>query len=72
MGNDFVVYSEGLFYASVCSSLPTEEVEKRMKERLCGTHNGWSRSEDKFADGHDNPCPCNHQPETHKHYLFVC
>ena len=26
-GDDFTVYREGLLYASVCSSLPTEEVK---------------------------------------------
>ena len=68
---DFVVYNEGLCYASVCSSLPVEEVQARMQRRPSGTTRGWRLSEEAFAGGQPNPCPCDQRPDTHKHYVFV-
>ena len=71
-GDDFTVYGEGLLYASVCSSLPPEEVKRRMGTRPSGTRGGWQLSENKtFRGGQPNPCPCDDHPQTHKHYLFV-
>jgi hypothetical protein len=61
---------EDLLFAVVCSSLPQEEVERRMKDRPCGTTNGWMLSEPK--EGVANPSPCKEHPRTHKHYLFEC
>lgn len=80
MAEAFVVYSEGLCMASVCSSLPFEEVCKRMSIRHTGLDWGWTPSTDKtFRDGgkpsdagKPNPCPCDRYPETHTHYLFSC
>ena len=70
--SDFTVYSEGITVASVCSSLPTEEVEARMKNVPTGVGE-WFLSENKFfASGESNPTPCNHAPKTHTHYLFNC
>ena len=69
---DFVVYAEGLLYLSVCSSLPQQEVEARMRRRPSGTKNGWGLADEPFRSGEPNPCPCDMKPETHKHYLFVC
>lgn len=69
---EFVIYSEGLFFASVCSSLSKEEVESRMRVTLCGTRNGWNLSLQSFKSGESNPCPCDKQPDTHQHYLFEC
>ena len=71
-GDEFVVYSEGLVNASVCSSLGLKETVDRMGRRLNGV-NGWYLSEDKeFAAGQPNPCPCDRNPKTHQHYLFHC
>jgi len=69
---EFEVYSEGIIYASVCSSLAQAEVEKRMALRLCGAREGWKLSQRKFSGGEDNPTSCGLKPETHKHYLFSC
>ena len=72
-GEEFVVYAEGLLYASVCSSLPQEEVIQRMGHVTSGTQAGWVFSDHSaFASGQPNPCPCDKKPETHKHYLFNC
>lgn len=70
---DFIIYDDGLVSASVCSSLPQEEVEKRMKRVITGVTGGWRFANDgNFSSGEANPCPCNQQPKTHKHYLFHC
>lgn len=70
--DDFVVYGEGLLYASVCSSFSQEIVIERMSRRICGTTNGWQFSEETFKGGESNPCPCSDNPETHQHFLFIC
>ena len=70
-GEDFTVYREGLFSASVCSSLPQSEVLERMAARPCGTTAGWMLSDNPtFSGGEPNPCPCDQNPATHRHYLF--
>jgi len=67
----FMIYSQGMFYASVCSSLGDEETTTKMQSLPCGTIQGWTPSKnEKFASGELNPSPCNDQPDTHKHYLF--
>lgn len=69
--DDFTVYSIGLCYASVCTSLPPEEAERRMNTEIpTGTAREWSIAQEPFATGADNPCPCEQKPETHKHYLM--
>jgi len=67
----FVVYSEGLCCASVCSNLHVSIVAARMRERSTGV-SPWELSKEKFSSGQENPCPCDGHPETHKHYLFNC
>lgn len=71
---EFTVYSVGLCFASVCTSLPLKEATRRLNvEHPTGTRNEWKPSEDAtFHSGEPNPCPCNTNPGTHKHYLFVC
>lgn len=70
---DFTIYGLGIVCASVCSSLPREEVERRMAAEETGLDHGWFPSKDKaFRTGQPNPCPCNSHPETHTHYLFNC
>ena len=69
----FHIYSEGLLFASVCSSLPQQEVEARMHKVICGTKSGWGLSKaETFEGGQPNPCLCDQKPQTHKHYLFNC
>ena len=71
-GPEFMVYSEGLLYAWVCSPLHHSEVESRMASRPCGTRHGWTLSDhSELASGESNPCPCEDDPETRKHYLFT-
>ncbi len=67
---EFVVYSDGIVYQSVCSSLGDEETLQRMQGTVSGTSNGWQFAKEPFRNGEPNPCPCDQHPETHKHYLF--
>lgn len=71
---EFVAYSVGLVYASVCSSLSPKEITARFnRECPTGIANTWSLSPDEtFQTGEPNPCPCADSPTTHKHYLFAC
>jgi hypothetical protein len=70
---DFTVLKWGLLYAAVCSSLTPEETTRRLnREMPSGTRNGWTLSEQSFADGLPNPCPCPECKKTHKHYLYEC
>lgn len=70
-GPDFRVH-EGLCFATVCTPLLQAEVVARMERRPCGTTPGWRFSREPFSDESLNPCPCDRDPETHRHYLFVC
>lgn len=71
---DFEMYSFGLCYMSVCSSLSAEETVRRAnQENPTGTHSDWAISENKtFKNGEPMPCPCDESPKTHKHYLLNC
>lgn len=71
---DFDVYAIGLCAASVCSSLPPEEIVTRINnEYPTGIDSKWAMSDDPtFRGGEPNPCPCDSGPETHKHYLMEC
>jgi hypothetical protein len=76
---DFVAYSVGFFYASVCTSLPVEKAEERLNQEYpTGIKTDWHLSKDEYfapEEGKDkkpNGCPCEDHPETHKHYLFCC
>ena len=65
-----VIYSEGLFFASVCSSLSQAEVEAWMARKPCGTTNGWTLADEPFRSGKPNPCLCNHDA-SRQHWLFA-
>lgn len=71
-----VVYANGLVHCSVCvpASWDTAKVESVINViNPTGIHSRWSVSGDStFKDGKPNPCSCNNQPSTRKHYLMVC
>lgn len=70
---DFEVYAYGLVSASVCSSLPLEEVKRLMAADPTGISSRWELSDaTEFANGVPHPCPCETNPSTHTHYLFHC
>lgn len=70
----FEVYSIGMVYASVCTSLSDKEATKRLNaEHPTGISSQWAVSKSAtFRDGRPNPCPCEQHPETHRHILFEC
>ena len=74
MTKEFDAYSVGICAMSVCSSLPVEEIVDRANlEYPTGISSRWGLSEaTEFHSGQPNPCPCEENPETHKHYLLVC
>ena len=67
-------YSIGLCCMSVCFSLPVDDViERANSEHPTGISSRWYLSDDKtFKTGQTNPCSCERNPETHKHYLLNC
>ena len=70
---EFDIYSKGICFSSVCSSLPLEETEKLLNlENPTGIDSKWKLSKENFRTGEDNPCVCERNPATHKHYLFEC
>ncbi|KKL64602.1 hypothetical protein LCGC14_2163320 [marine sediment metagenome] len=69
---DYEAYSVGLCYASVCTSLPLEEATRLLNVEHPTGISPWSKADEQFGTGDSNPCPCNENPQTHKHYLFVC
>ena len=70
---DFTVYSDGIVHCSVCSALSPEETTAKLNaEHPTGITSRWEIADEPFATGEPNPCPCKENPETHKHYLFVC
>lgn len=71
---DFTAYAVGWLSASVCTSLPRDELLARMNaEHPAGTEYGWQVSSDPtFRQGAPNPCPCHDHPETHQHWLLEC
>ena len=70
---DFEAYSIGLGYASVCSSLSLAETTERLNlQHPTLISSPWTKADEKFKSGELNPCLCERNPSTHKHYLFVC
>lgn len=65
------VYSQGLLYASVCTSLDDKGVDEAMGALPATVTRGWTRSADAtFDGGQPNPCPCEQRPDTHRHVLY--
>lgn len=74
VGPEFTAYAVGMVTASVCTSLPPEEIPVRMNMlHPTGITSNWALAEEThFAQGAPNPCQCHDYPETHKHYLLHC
>lgn len=71
---EFTVYAAGIVSASVCTSLPPEEISVRMNMLYpTGISSNWGLAEEPhFSGGEPNPCQCPDHPDTHKHYLLHC
>lgn len=71
--DDLTVYSMGLCYASVCTTLPDAEATSRMNlEHMPGTSHGWQIADEPFRNGDPNGRPCDQRPASHRHLLFEC
>lgn len=68
----FLIYSAGVVYTSVCTTLSDEEATTRLN---CESPTGvtpWAVSKDpNFITGEPNPCPCPHIIGA-RHILFSC
>jgi len=71
----YCINSPGLVCLSVCApkTVTPEQIETFVNdEHPTGISSPWAISDDDFADGHPNPCPCDQQPESRLHYLLNC
>lgn len=69
----FDVYSVGLCYLSVCTTLTDRgAIEARANsEQPTGTRGRWVIAKDPFRTGEPNPHRCERNPRA-KHWLLVC
>jgi hypothetical protein len=70
--DEFTIYSTGVVYASVCSSLSAEDTAQRLNTEMPSGVQPWKLADEPFNNGAPNPCLCDRNPKTHKHYLFNC
>lgn len=69
------VYTHGLCFMSVCvpRDATVDDVEMAANHiNPTGIASMWRKSDDSFAGGQPNPCPCSRTPATHMHYLLSC
>jgi hypothetical protein len=75
MKDELEVYSLGLVACSICTNIKDpREIEMVVNMRCpTGISSSWKISKDPtFHTGQSNPCPCEKNPKTHKHYLLSC
>lgn len=71
----YCIAGPGICAVSVCApkDTPRDEIEAWVnQESPTGISSPWAISEDDFASGESNPCPCDQQPEERLHYLLNC
>jgi hypothetical protein len=69
------VYKEGLCAVSVCADkgMTKEEVAEEVNAlNSTGIGSQWSVTDETFATGEPNPCPCNDDPENKEHWVLHC
>ena len=70
-----IVYAVGLCAASACAlnESSKDDIERAVnREHMTGLDHRWTISEENFASGLPNPCPCDKEPEVRKHWLLSC
>lgn len=76
MDQKIIPYSIGIITMSVCAdkNVSIEEIEEHINlVHPTGINTRWQLSKDKyFASGETNPCNCDQNPNTRKHYLLNC
>lgn len=69
-------YAVGICAASVCAAAdasPDEIADAINASYPTGISSRWRVSGDPtFASGEPNPCPCNEEPESRRHWLLEC
>jgi hypothetical protein len=71
----YCIGSPGLVSVGVCApkDTPREDIEAWVNgEHPTGISSPWAVSDEAFAGGEANPCPCDQEPETRLHYLLTC
>lgn len=71
MNDPVFVYSTGLCFASVCTSVDDEETAKVLNLTHPTGVTPWVVSDESFADGSPNPTPCPDDSDR-RHVLFNC
>lgn len=72
---DFAAYAIGPIFASACvrTTITDEEATELMNAaHPTGISSHWRISDEDFANGPKNGCPCPDYPRTHRHLLFNC
>lgn len=75
MCEELEVYSKGIIYCSVCTNIKSiKRIEELVNLRNpTGISSKWSLDKKgNFKTGETNPCVCERNPKTHKHYLLSC
>jgi hypothetical protein len=75
MEEELEVYNLGLIHCSVCTNIKDPKMIEIVTNMRCptGISSGWKIDKEPFFHtGQKNPCPCEHNPKTHKHYLMAC
>ena len=71
MDHEFTVYAVGLCYASVCTSLAVDDVERWLNIELPTGVTPWRLAAEGFRSGEPNGMPCPDQADR-RHFLFSC
>ena len=74
MKKEIIIYSKGLCRRSVCApkTLTLQRIEEMVnKKDPTGIDSKWTISDEKFADGSENPHSCELE-NCRNHYLFEC
>lgn len=68
---DWRIYARGPIFASVCTRMSFHDAEIRINKEIPQDVGYWQYASDQpFAQGIENGCPCPGRPKTHRHLLF--
>lgn len=67
------IYAKGMVHCSICTDMKNvQAIEAAVNaQNPTGIASQWKVSEEKFADGSDNPHQCE-DDAANRHYLMVC
>ncbi len=72
--SDFIAYSVGICFMSVCvlKEMDRDELEQKANEEYPSGVMPWTISDEEFRSGDSNPCLCDKYPQERIHYLLNC